>query len=222
MATDNIEASLQPGLILRMSPAEYISHLRAVAASAPADKHDITVDAITSQLQSHVHSGAIPPILFSMWLPMALPHLPQLLKDVLGDKESSGVRKAGRRELRRARRRRNWSENGWKALGGIEGVRSLFNSLSVSDAHPLVMAIAGGARSRGAAGDEAVDHLLEGLTDGRSEVRRLEMTDIARLLLSCSTPFIIKWLQKKPLPSFPLHMVFKSHINIWAESLLLP
>ncbi|KFZ10287.1 hypothetical protein V502_08227 [Pseudogymnoascus sp. VKM F-4520 (FW-2644)] len=210
MAMDNIEASLQPGLILRMSPAQYISHLRAVAASAPADQHDTTVAAITSQLQSHVHTGAIPPNLFSMWLPMALPYSPQLLKDVLGDKESSGVRKAGRRQLRRARRIRNWSENGWKALGGIEGVRNLFNSLSVSDAHPLVMAIAEGAKSRGAAGDEAVDHLLEGLTDGSSEVRRLEMTDITRLLLSCSTPFIIDWLQKKPLPSFPLHMVFKS------------
>ncbi|KAL5346526.1 hypothetical protein ACLOAV_008797 [Pseudogymnoascus australis] len=210
MAADSIEASLQPGLILRLSPAEFISHLRAVAASAPADQHGATVAAITSQLQSHVHSSAIPPILFSMWLPMALPRLPRLLKDVLGDKESIGVRKAGRRQLRRAHKGRNWSENGWEALGGIDGVCNLFNSLSVSDAHPLVMAIAEGARSSGIAGDEAVDRLLEALTDGTSEVQRLEMTDIARLLLSCSTPFIIEWLQKKPLPSFPLHMVFKS------------
>ncbi|OBT64256.1 hypothetical protein VE03_06761 [Pseudogymnoascus sp. 23342-1-I1] len=210
MTADSIEASLQPGIILRLSPAEYISHLRAIVAGAPADQHDATVAVITNQLQSHVHSSAIPPILFSMWLPMALPHLPQLLKDMLGDKESRGVRKAGRRQLRRAHRGRKWSENGWKAVGGIEGVRSLFNSLSVSDVHPLVMAIAENARSRGIAGDVAVDQLLEALTDGSREVRRLEMTDITRLLLSCSTPFIIEWLQKKPLPSFPLRMVFRS------------
>jgi hypothetical protein len=213
MAADNIEASLQPGLILRMSPADFASHLRALVASAPTDQRVATVAAITSQLQSHVHSNAIPPILFSIWLPMALPHLPQLLEDVLGDKESSGVRKAGRRQLRRISRGRNWSENGWKALGGIEGVRSLFNNLSVSDVRPLVVAISVGGRTRGAAGDEAVDHLLEALTDGSSEVQRLELTGIASLLVSCSTPFIIKWLSKKPLPSFPLPVLFKAFVG---------
>ncbi|KFX98973.1 hypothetical protein V490_02022 [Pseudogymnoascus sp. VKM F-3557] len=209
MATD-IEASLQPGLILRMSPADFVSHLRAVVASAPAGKHDATVAGITSQLQSHVHSNAIPPILFTLWLPMALPVLPQLLKDVLGDNDSNGVRKAGRQELHRAHKKRNWSENGWEALGGIEGIRSLFNNLSASDTYPLVMAIAASARSRGPAGDEAVDYLLAALTDENSGMRQLELNDVARLLLSCSTPFVIKWLQKKPLPSFPLQMVFKS------------
>ncbi|KFY18382.1 hypothetical protein V493_08672 [Pseudogymnoascus sp. VKM F-4281 (FW-2241)] len=210
MATDSIEASLEPGLILPMSPTEFIFHLRAIVASTPTDQHETTVAAITSQLQSHVHSSAIPPVLFSMWIPMALPYLPELLKDVLGDKESSGVRKAGRRQLRRARRSSSSSGNGWKALGGIEGIRSLFNTLSVSDAHPLAMAIAEGTRSRGVAGDKAVDQLLEALTDGSSEVRRLEVTDVARLLSSCSTPFIIEWLLKKPLPSFPLPNLFKS------------
>ncbi|OBT51146.1 hypothetical protein VE04_09451 [Pseudogymnoascus sp. 24MN13] len=209
MAPDNIEASLQPGLILRMSPADFASHLRALVASAPADQGDATVAAITSQLQSHVHSNAIPPMLFSIWLPMALAHLPQLLGDVLGDKESSGMRKAGTRQLRRIRRGRNWSENEWKALGGIEGVRSLFNNLSVSDVRPLVMAISVGARTRGAAGDEAVDHILEALTDGSCEVQRLELNDIASLLVSCSTPFVTKWLSKKPLTSFPLSALFK-------------
>ena len=35
MAADNIEASLQPGLILRMSPADFASHLRALVEALP-------------------------------------------------------------------------------------------------------------------------------------------------------------------------------------------
>lgn len=52
-------------------------------------------------------------------------------------------------------------------------------------------------------------YILEALTDGHREVKRLEMTDVARLLVSCSTPFIIKWLSKKTLLQFPLPIVFK-------------
>ena len=80
-----------------------------------------------------------------------------------------------------------------------EGILGPLNSLSMSGIHSLVTAIAAGARTRGAAGDETVDHILEVLTDGSREVKRLEMTDVARLLISCSTPFIIKWLSKKPV-----------------------
>lgn len=66
MAMSKIETSLQPGLIRRLSPAKFVSYLRALVASASAGQHDTTMAVITDQLLSHVYSNAIPPILFSI------------------------------------------------------------------------------------------------------------------------------------------------------------
>ncbi|KAL5360437.1 hypothetical protein BJX96DRAFT_150339 [Aspergillus floccosus] len=107
-----------------------------------------------------VHNGAITPKIFAIWLFNAHSRFPGVLQSALRDEASRGVRRAGMNVLKCALRTDQWRGKGWDAVGGTNGLKEIFEKLSVQEAKELAKAIGACSDTSDTSKSQAVDELL--------------------------------------------------------------
>jgi hypothetical protein len=108
-----------------------------------------------------VHSGAITPKIFAVWIFLAHPRCPSVLQSALRDEASCGVRHAGMNVLKCVMRTDQWREKGWDAAGGATGLKEIFEKLSIQEANSLAKAIGACSSTSDTSKSQAVDELLQ-------------------------------------------------------------
>jgi hypothetical protein len=228
----DMEASLSPGVLLRMKQSELASYFRELAAAVPKSQPD-GIDRITAQLQEYVHSETIPPIVFGIWFPVAARRSPSLIRTALLDRLSCSVRFAGITALKRALDGASWKEDGWDPVGGAEGVKEVFDMVGVREVKKLVSVLhsCNGARdpAKAAAIEELAQLLMPSLfsspdvedLDMDSTQQRSLLNELGLLVKACSTSFLIQLLSKSLPESFPIERLLgylaDSHPDILRE-----
>ncbi|KAA8645819.1 hypothetical protein EYZ11_011780 [Aspergillus tanneri] len=150
-----------------------------------------------------VHSGAITPKIFTIWLFLAHSRFPSILQSALRDRYSRGVRQAGINVFKCAMKTDNWWEKGWNALGGTTCLKEIFEELSLQEAKMLARAIGVCSNAQDASKSQAVNALLQLLIPNffesasaqvRSSSSRqlLGMNDLAPLFNASSDTTLVK------------------------------
>ncbi|OKL57125.1 hypothetical protein UA08_07507 [Talaromyces atroroseus] len=97
-------------------PQQAVDYFRSLLAEGVSETQVLGTN---RYLLDCVHSGGITPKIFAVWLFRAHPRFPSILRDALGDEDSSGVRHAGINVLKCAMKTDHWREKGWDAVGAI-------------------------------------------------------------------------------------------------------
>lgn len=162
----DLSSSLKPSTLLALSYSEVSAHFQKLLGQSPPVSH---VESINDLLVHRIHSHALPPAIYDIWLPLALRHVPSLLVRALCDKTSAAVRESAIKRVARLFRGSKWKSNGWDALGGAEGIAGIFKQMSAADVRLLSKAI---ARCRFAKSPSpltvCVDSLIESMNEDNS------------------------------------------------------
>lgn len=206
-----------PKVLLHLVPTDLALRLRDVAAESQPDG----IQNITARLLNDIHSGAVQPLVFKIWLPLAVHHIPALVRPALLDKGSYGVRNAGISALKRALDGDRWREDGWDAVGGTQGLAEVFETLCINQVAKLVRVIGKFNRSQDPAKAAAVDDLVRLLMptllrssratapSPDSISRRFLFSELTYLIPGCSTAFLSE-LFSCPIPeSFRKIVLFR-------------
>ena len=203
----DMDALLAPEVLFRLSP----THLALRFGAAVADSQPGDIKNITARLLDNVHSGAVSPSVFGIWLPLAAHRVPSLIRTALLDKLSFGVRKVGIAALKHTLARDRWREDGWDAAEGTRGLVEVFESISISQISMLVRVVGQCNRShdpaKAAAVEDLVRLLMPSLLPSSSQAassldstgRRFLFSELALLIPACSSNFL-RELFNKPVP----------------------
>lgn len=211
----DLEAKLAPDVLLRLQNPELASHFSSLLEAASISQQD-TVTTLHNHILTQVHNGAIPPGIFTVWLPLVLRHDSSLLRPVLLDEESRGVRYAGIKALKRALTGKQWKENGWGAVGGTNGLREVFEVFGVWESRELarVVGASNGTKSpeKAAPIDELIQLMMPSLlptsdSDPQTSDQQIHwrplLPELVLLVQGCSSEFLAKCLSN---PNFPSHL----------------
>ena len=221
---------LSLSILRELNPPELASHFRSLI---PSLVKAVDYSKITSQLLAFIHNGDVPPEVFDCWLNLAQRQHPHLIKDALLDTQSQGVLAAGLIALGRALRKKEWKEQGWDAVGGVDGLYEVFKILSTQNSKRLASTIGKRMRTKGPEGHRLADDLVRRLITGLGRLDRKSsspvdtaatlnhrpiLASILHLFLACSPSFLSDFLSK-PLPrSVPLPKLLvllgRSHVDI--------
>ncbi|KMP06027.1 hypothetical protein CIRG_05707 [Coccidioides immitis RMSCC 2394] len=197
---------LEPRLLIQMSSAELLSYYRTITENWAIENQQRIVAHIIAQ----IHSGAIPPTIFNVWLPLMLHRSPPLLKSLLLDPKSYCIRNIGLKSLCRTLRKRRWRKRAWDAVGGAAGLFEIFQAVGSSQARMLAKMIGKRMRKKPAF-EEDIDMLTQALTfncsvlgDRVTATRRLAPDDVSPLLQACSESFLLQLFMRPYDPDFPL------------------
>ncbi|PGH28138.1 hypothetical protein AJ80_00028 [Polytolypa hystricis UAMH7299] len=219
----NLENQLTPHVLLSLKPRELVAHLRDLATTPQQ------FDAISSQLLRSVYNGSIPPVIFNEWLPQALRHSPGLIRQLLLDRHSRYVRRAAIKALQRMMTRERCRKHVCDAIGGLEGLKEIFNTGGIREARELSKVIGQRRDIWESGGQSLIDDLMLALIPSiipavdkadspRDEsLKRPLLEDLMPLFGACSESFIAKLLSR-PLPesldtSVTLRRLSKSHAD---------
>ena len=206
------EAQLAPEVVLHLRFPELASHFRSLIEAAETAQHDGIIE-LHRHLLAHVHSGVVPPVVLSIWLPLVLRHDPDLLRPVLLDQQSQRVRKAGLKALKHALRGKQWKENGWDAVGGAKGIEEIFQVSGVQDVRDLAKVIGTSNTSKDPVKATAIDELIQLMlpallpaSSGSQEAqdqsqRRPLLPELVLLVQGCSSDFLARCLVNRLCPS---------------------
>ncbi|KAI1946190.1 hypothetical protein LOZ57_003942 [Ophidiomyces ophidiicola] len=196
---------LNPRLLVAMSSLELLNHYRSLTDNLSPEQHLEVI----AHILSRVHDGAIPPSIFSIWLPPILHRFPHLLRSILIDR-SYFVRALGLKALDQVLKKTAWKTKGWEAIGGAAGLSEIFQVVGVTQTRRLAKII--GRRMRGkkdATVVEEIDTLVQALlldpsllavSDDQAPKRRIAFEDVVSLLNACSDSFLLK-LFSQPIDS---------------------
>lgn len=211
----DLEAQFAPGALLELRNSELASHFSSLIESAAISQQD-SVAALHSHIITQVHNGAIPPFIFAVWLPLALHHDSSLLRSVLLDVESRGVRHAGIKSMKRLLKGKQWKEEAWDAAGGTEGLRHIFEMFGVWESRELARVIGSSNATKNPEKAAAIDDLIQLLmpsllptsssdskpSDQQNQSRPL-LPEWILLAQGCSSEFLARCLSN---PRFPSHL----------------
>ncbi|GES65259.1 hypothetical protein ATEIFO6365_0010018500 [Aspergillus terreus] len=133
----DIQTSLQPKTLLRLSYPALASHLQDLVKQSPGIEHVHLLDRLISQL---IEAESLPATIYAVWLPIALRYSPALLSVALSNTASYGIRQAGIRSLSRAFHSKSWRST-WNALGGAEGMMRTLCESSISQVDDILKAL---------------------------------------------------------------------------------
>ncbi|OOF97649.1 hypothetical protein ASPCADRAFT_206420 [Aspergillus carbonarius ITEM 5010] len=142
-------------------PQQAADHFRALLAD---DGSESQVRTINRDLLEWVHREGIAPKIFAVWLFLAHPRCPGILRDALRDEASWGVRHAGINVFKRAMKTDHWRATGWDAVGGTVGLKEIFETLSLQEVNTLARAVGSYGKTNDPSKTRAVDELLQLLT----------------------------------------------------------
>ncbi|KAL1953598.1 hypothetical protein VTO42DRAFT_2545 [Malbranchea cinnamomea] len=221
-----------PAILRQLNPPELVSHFRSKTASLPDAAHFLEA---TSYLLTLIHNGDIPSEIFAYWLPLVQRRFPYLIKTALLDRQSQGVCDAGLAAFQRALKRKNWKEQAWDAVGGVDGLCVLFETLSVKQTKHLAGILGKRMRNKGLEGQQHMDRLAQVLLynncsadgeqlltshiDTQTTLRRRPMFScVVPLLEACSVSFLVKLLSQPLHLSVPLRTLLsvleRTHIDL--------
>ncbi|KAK2813727.1 hypothetical protein FQN50_000125 [Emmonsiellopsis sp. PD_5] len=205
----DVHKQLAPEVLLPKHPRELHSYLRGLDAPAATDRNE----AITIRLLGLVHSGAIPPLIFEIWLPNAVQSSPHILKLALLDPISRDVRRIAVNALIQALRTEKSRADVWEALGGSDGLVEIFNAVGVQTAAYLAKKLRKCRLSRDRVIAKDIDRVVQSLIptlqmppgqDNSTPTNRSMgpplVKELLPLIQSCSEEFITWCLSQPSLP----------------------
>ena len=176
--------ALQPCRLLLLSSHGVYAHFKDLLGESPSDR----VDAINDLLVDPITAQALPVTLYAIWLPVAIQYNPQLLQAALQNKTSACIRHTATKAVSRLFHGPKWKTEGWDTLGGVNGLASIFEAASVSEARALAKAI---SRCRFSQDDgtrsDCVEALLQRLSQGSTRPLFVALSPLYAL---CSGPFV--------------------------------
>ncbi|PLB37520.1 uncharacterized protein BDW47DRAFT_106781 [Aspergillus candidus] len=158
-----LSAALQPCQLLLLSAHDVYARFKDLLGENPSDR----VDAINDLLVDRITTQALPATLYTIWLPLAIRYNPQLLRAALQNQTSACIRDTAIKAVSRLFHGPQWKSAGWNALGGADGLASIFEAAPVSEVRALAKAI---SRCRFSQDDgtrtDCVERLLQRLSQG--------------------------------------------------------
>ncbi|RDW84028.1 uncharacterized protein DSM5745_04354 [Aspergillus mulundensis] len=134
-----IPDALQPAALLAQ-PQALASHLRTLL---DADQSLENLTLINTCILDQVHTEAIPPFVYKIWLQLTCQYTWQFTVSALRD-PSHSVRAAAIYVARRRLFRGSvWKERGWDLLGGAQGIKDILDDLPLAEVKWLVKVIFG-------------------------------------------------------------------------------
>lgn len=131
--------ALQPKALLA-HPQALAQHFRRLLATNPSIE---IFNLINSSILDQVHTEAVHPSVFAVWISVICHYSPQVIVSALRD-PSYGVRNAAIKLVRRKLLRAcHWKEGGWDVLGGAQGIKNILDQLPLVQVKLLVQAIFG-------------------------------------------------------------------------------
>lgn len=210
----DLEAQFAPNTLLRLQNSELASHFSSLIEYTVSQQGSVI--AVHNHILNQVHDGAIPPFIFGLWLPLFLRHEPSMLRSVLLDTESRGVRDAGMKVMKRSLKGKQWKEEAWGAAGGTEGLKQIFETFGVWESRELARIIGASNATKDPEKAAAIDELIQLLmpsllqtsdpdsesSDQHSQTRPL-LHELLLLAQGCTSEFLAKCLSN---PRFPSHL----------------
>ncbi|KAK2792636.1 hypothetical protein FQN52_003141 [Onygenales sp. PD_12] len=205
----DMHKQLTPEVLLPKHPRELHSYLRGLDAPTATDRNE----AITIRLLDLVHRGAIPPLIFEIWLPNVVQSSPHILKLALLDPVSRDVRRVAVNTLIQSLRTEKSRADVWEALGGSDGLIEIFNAVGVQTATYLAKKLRKCSLSRDRVIAKGIERVIQSLIptlqvsprQGESSPTHRStgpplVKELLPLIQSCSEEFIIWCLSQPSLP----------------------
>lgn len=198
------EASLQPNAVLRLNYSALSAHFINLIGNQPSSEH---VNTINARLLDRIYGESLPPIVYKIWLPLALKHSPHLLVQAVHDPVSHHVRAIGIRQLARVARSSSWKTRGWDILGNAEGIRDIVRDLSINEISDLLDAIAQSIHRPEDSLSTHVEELFRLLQQDKSS--RPLRHHLDTLLPLCGSPFVESVLSSLPQAQLTPQLLIK-------------
>ncbi|KAK2756093.1 hypothetical protein FQN54_005500 [Arachnomyces sp. PD_36] len=215
----DLETQFAPDILLALPNPDIVSHFTSLLEATTTSQRD-NVTKLHSHILSKVHDGAIPPFIFTIWLPLVLQYDPSIIRSVLLDDKSQSIRFAGIKVLRRTFRGKQWKKEGWDILGGATGLREIFEVFGVWEVKELARAIGAGSThedpEKAAAIEELVQMMIPSLVQAKKPSSdtpdpqvhwRPLLPELILLVRRCSSQFLAGCLSNPCFPSFLVRKV---------------
>jgi hypothetical protein len=213
----DLQTLLAPDVLLPLRTSELASHFKSIIDAVSTQQQHSVTDA-HNHLIAQVQNGAIPPVTFNVWLPLVLRHDPSLLRSVLLDEGSQGIRNAGIKALKRALKGKQWKEDGWNAIGGVKGLKEIFEVFGVWESRELARAIGASNRTKNSEKTVVIDEIIQLMmpnllptpdsdsgsdsqTQDQQTHQRHLLPELILLAQGCSSDFLYKCLSNPRFPS---------------------